>query len=361
MWPGRVPTAKPGAGVTKRDDDVVTPVRAESDDRGLTGRNRRGPLAVASRDVPAEPPGPGNGFRDATDPPSIFDADIPVIDLRDVLAGSGRRRFRSIPPSRRRWWLALGSLVAVMAAIGVVWLLAGSSPSDAIAPPVTSSVAPTTSGALTALPTVPVTVTPTTAVPPTTTTTTSTTTSTIAAVPPFIEPIGKGFSVNELPLHSLGMGPLRFGSDADQVLGVLAASLGQPNRDTGSIGSRGEYGTCPGDEIREVQWGPLVIVSLTGSEAGTTFYGYRVDGRLPDATGPALELQTLAGLKIGDTVPTLTDIYADRYTVSLTTDPSGGPEFEILSGRTVLLWGPLTSLDETGTVQGIFSAATCAA
>ncbi len=349
--------------MTKHDGDDVAPARSKR--RGLSSPDRGGPFFVA-RDVSAAPPRSGNGSRHGSDPLSIFDADVPVVDLRKVLAETSRRRSRLATASRRPWLAVLVLWVLVMTAIGIIWSLAGPSPSDTAAPSVTAAVTPE---ALALLPTVPVTTTipPATTAPPVTTTippaTTAppTTTLTVTTVPAFIEPVGAGISLNLLPLHFLGMGPLRLGDDADEVLGSLAASLGQPNGDTGPVVSQGEHGTCPGDEIREVQWGPLVVVSLTDSDAAATFHGYRVDGRLPDATGLALELETLSGLQIGDTVATLEDIYAGSYTISLTEGTPDGPTFEIRGGSTVLLRGPLTSLGENGTVQGIFSAAECEA
>jgi hypothetical protein len=174
---------------------------------------------------------------------------------------------------------------------------------------------------------------------------------------PSIEPVGEGYEIGELTFSSTGIGPLRIGDDAEEVLGVLTASLGQPDQDSGEFISSGEYGTCVDDTIRTVHWGPLIV--MTGGETHPEFLGFGVDTRVTDADGPAAELHTLSGVRAGDSVAALESVYEGSYGLDFANSLGEGPIFEITSGSTILLWGPVTSPDPEGTVQGIFSPLVC--
>ncbi len=293
---------------------------------------------------------------------SIADADVALVDLRLAMAGTDHRRFRGLRRLPRMWQrllVPLVPLVLVAAAVGAIWL-ARASPSTEVAATITPSVTPTSLAPLSPVPTTAVdaTVVSTSTAPPSTTTTTTTTGTPV--VVPFIEPTGAPLSASGMRLHWKGIGNLRFGDDFGEVLGSLAATLGQPDRDTGVVVSRGEYGTCRDDEIRAVEWGPLAVVALAVPDDAVAFHSYEVDGTLQDVLGAPLELTTLSGLRVGDTVPTVEEIYTTAtYRVVLGDDTSQGPKFEVLNGDTVMLWGPLSSVEEDGTVLGVFSPTAC--
>jgi hypothetical protein len=254
--------------------------------------------------------------------------------------------------------------LALVAAFATVQFLRGGddATTDQVAPP-PPEVAPTV--AVTSLPSVAPAATTTappstTAAPPATTippTTTTTTTTTITP-PPFIEPIGDPIAIDDLVLSVVGIGPLDFGDSGDQVLGRIAASLGQPGADTGRV-DFGPSDRCEAGTRREVRWGPLTIVTEFDQDGGERFHSFRVDVRDPAVTGPASGLQTLSGLKAGDTVGELQDIYGSGFTIDYTQHEAEGDRFELRSRQGLLLWGPVTSTERDGTVLGIFSTDAC--
>lgn len=357
---GEIDKTPPAAkSTTARHSDTKIELNAEgkwqpsiSDGKSLISPNGGTVVESPDADLPSR-------SDQASAQPSIFEADVPVIDLREVLAES-RRRNGLARLGGVSWAKPLGAALVILAVLGVTVvaaLLVSEAPSDetnavsdvTLAPPPTSApaLAPP-------VPDTPASTTPTTVAP---TTTAATTAATAPAV--FIEPVGEGLDVSDLALSALGIGPLRIGTDAGPVLGILTASLGQPDHDSGLVTSEGEYGTCAGDSIRTVQWGPLVVITMFQTDSGTAFHGYTLDLRLPDARGPATALLTLSGLQAGDTVSTLRSIYEARFGLTFTTHPVEGPIFEISGARGVLLWGPLSSTQPEGIVQGIFSPIVC--
>lgn len=212
--------------------------------------------------------------------------------------------------------------------------------------------APTTAPPVTTQPPTPTTVPAPTAPAPTTTIGPPPT-----APPLFIVPVGDAVPIEDMRLSVIGIGSLRFGGRADRVLGRLAASFGQPDLDSALI--FGSDDRCPEGTAREVQWGPLTAIMRLDSDGVETFHSFRVDIRDPDVAGPAADLLTLSGLKAGDTVETLEEIYASGFALTYTLDEVEGDRFELRSRQGFLLWGPVTSRDPDGVVLGIFSADAC--
>jgi hypothetical protein len=163
--------------------------------------------------------------------------------------------------------------------------------------------------------------------------------------------------LEDLTLSLLGIGPLQFGDTSDSVLGVLASSLGQPDLDSGPV-TGGEHGTCLDGSFRVVQWGPLSVINRLDNGSGT-FDSLRLDLRGPDSTGLGAQLQTLSGLSAGATIFEFEDIYIPGFTITYTDHPVEGDIYELRSGQGLLLWGPITSTEPDGIVQGIFSPETC--
>ena len=304
--------------------------------------------------------------------PSIFDSVVREVDVRETLAPSRRRMLSLAAGSWRR--AAITVLAAVAVLVATQAFRTNERPSDSIAAlAAVSTAAPVTAPPpiVTARP--PIVPAPppaaTTAAPPPTsqgqaptstapTVSTTTSTATTTAPPtPFIEPVGDPVDLEDLTLSVVGIGPLQLGSNADRVLGALAASLGQPDFDSGPV-TGGAHGTCPEGTFRVVQWGPLGVISRL--EDGTeTFDSYRVDLRVPDSTDQTPQLQTLSGFAAGSTTAELEEIYASGFRVTYTDHPVQGEIFELSSGQGFLLWGPITTSNEDGIVQGIFSPETC--
>ncbi|MFH2072535.1 MAG: hypothetical protein ABIJ75_06770 [Actinomycetota bacterium] len=176
-----------------------------------------------------------------------------------------------------------------------------------------------------------------------------------------ITPIGDPIPVNELTMTSSDIGILDFGDDGDQVLGQLAATFGSPTQDTGFRIGDGTFGECPGDTIRVVQWGPLNVV-IGGDATTNEFLSYRMDLDYGDLTSPTREIATLSGLRAGDQVSVLKDIY-DGFEIEYVVDPNVGEVFKLYpqGGGDLLLWGPVDGHEDEDLVRGIYSPDSCGA
>ncbi|NNK91897.1 MAG: hypothetical protein HKO87_05640 [Acidimicrobiia bacterium] len=188
-------------------------------------------------------------------------------------------------------------------------------------------------------------------------TTSTSTTSTTIAVDPF-PPVGNPLDLSELALVADGIGPIAFGTPEAVAAGQLISTFGDPDEDTGDIVSTGEYGACPGDEVRVLRWGPLAIVLRAG-----LFVGYRTDltyGGVADA--PSTLLSTLSGLRLGDSIERLEEIYnSESLSVDFEVDDDLTEVFRltrIADGR-LLLYGPISGTTPTERVLGIYAPDAC--
>ena len=186
----------------------------------------------------------------------------------------------------------------------------------------------------------------------------TTTVPTVATTVPLLEAIGEPIAADELQLARNAIGPISIGDDGSQVIGRLVATFGQPNADTATTISNGEFGSCPGDPVRIVRWGPLEVTVTTPDDA-PVFSAYRIDLALGNLDSPAAGLRTVSGLVAGDSVETLESIYAG-FTIEYVVEGETGLVFELRnSDGTLLLWGPVTSAEADGKVSGIYSPGPC--
>ena len=175
-----------------------------------------------------------------------------------------------------------------------------------------------------------------------------------------IIPVGDPIPIAELTMSANDIGPLDFGADADDVLGRLAATFGQPTDDTGFIVGNGSFGECPGESIRVVRWGPLNIV-VKGEVGNATFVSYRLDLKYGGITSATTDMATKSGLRVSDQVSTLEAIYAG-YDIQYVVDQDVGLTFELRSSASdelPLLWGPVESTAPDSLVTGIYSPDSC--
>jgi hypothetical protein len=111
--------------------------------------------------------------------------------------------------------------------------------------------------------------------------------------------------------------------------------------------------------VRIVKFGALAAVVVIDDDGTEIFAGYRLDLTYDGAaTSVAVDLETLSGLKLGNNLTDLRNIYS-AFDVAVVTDSTYGRIFELRgSSGNLLLWGPvLDSGDEgTDTVMGIYSA-----
>ena len=156
-----------------------------------------------------------------------------------------------------------------------------------------------------------------------------------------------------MDLGAFALGPLRFGSSGDYVVGRLVATFGQPEF---RLAADESWGLCPTATGRVLQWGGLSAIFRDDGDR-ELFVGYRYEGA-PIEGGD--ELHTISGLE-----PSMTLAAAQaRYLSSVVTTGTledGSAIFLLLrsSDRRTLLWGPLGDADKPDMITGVYSYRSC--
>ena len=245
--------------------------------------------------------------------------------------------------SGRFVWL-IPALIAAVAAVVIALFAFG----------VLDGTDATTAASATTIPAAPTTVVPTTVPPvPSTTaapTTTSTPPTTIPGASSF-QPVGQAIPASSLTLKAGGVGPIAFGDAAPDAMGRLVASLGQPEE----IGTAGEeLGLCENDDGRFARWAGLTV-TFSGTFADGTFAGYRYE----DVAVPTmhLDLSTPSGLRVSDSVSMLNQMYSS-YQIDYVSS-EGTELFRLSDADGLLLWGPVSSIEDSGRVEGIYAPDAC--
>lgn len=228
----------------------------------------------------------------------------------------------------------------VVFVVGSVLLAAcggGGEGSDTLAP-LPTNLSTTTASSLAPLVT-------TTGVPDSTTTSVVETTTT---VPPAAKLVLRGDS----------LGDVRFGVDADGALAYVESLLGPPDQDSGYVDSVSEFGVCPGEQVRGVRWGDLLLLFGDESEVASGrmhFHGWRygpIRASVPEPTGPATE----GGITLGATV---SEVLAAHPSAEVFTDDVFGAGFDIDSGARGLVSGSLSKDAPSGVTLTLFGGVTC--
>ncbi len=110
-----------------------------------------------------------------------------------------------------------------------------------------------------------------------------------------------------------------------------------------------------------MRWGALAAVVVIDDDGTETFGGYRVDLNYDGAlTHPTADLQSLSGLQPGASVREIGIIYKN-FDTRVVADPDLGDVFEVKSATSgnLLLWGPVTSTEDAGRVDGIYAPNAC--
>ena len=259
------------------------------------------------------------------------------------------------PTSRRSLWIAIMVVVLAVVAITIGILASGGSPEDDLADPGNSGEpGGTTIASSTTVPiesSAPSTTVPATTEAESTTTTTTTTIATTAAILTLFDAIGDPVPISELSLGAFAIGPFDFDAPADNPIGRLVATFGQPD----DLETADEsWGLCPDEAGRAITWGPLTIV--TRGTDDEILVAYRLGPFAgSDAQHPAAAMTTLSGLAVGDATRQLEAIYANS-TVDFA-DIDGVASFRLLrSGDDrLLLWGPVVE----DTIAAIYSPRPC--
>ena len=291
--------------------------------------------AAGSGTLPAAPPSVSAGLSDDGD--SYFEDWDPW----------------AAPPRNTRHekrWLIPGILAAaVIIVYGLIFFgfLDGSDESAATtAPP----AAPATTGApnTTDAPSTTAVPAPTTTAAPTTTTTTTT-----VPAPTAFTATGDPVALNRFRLSSSALGPVAFGISVEEATGILVASLGTAD-ESGVAGE--ELGLCETESGFWLRWAELTVVFSGTSDSGT-FVSYRHATPAGPATSH-IDLQTPSGIRLGDSIADLESTY-DQFAIAYEV-VDGKDFFALREGEELLLWGPISSTEPSGRIEGIFSPDSCA-
>lgn len=110
-----------------------------------------------------------------------------------------------------------------------------------------------------------------------------------------------------LQLESDGLGGIKFGATEEEVLATYNRALGTSTKDTGWTNSFSEYGTCPGKEIRVVEWNRLRVFFGDTTYGTKKFFQYEYTDR--DTKNPIPLITTEKGLTLNTTKAELQKLY----------------------------------------------------
>ena len=200
------------------------------------------------------------------------------------------------------------------------------------------------------------TTTPTTAAPTTTTTTPPTTTSTPSITSTTVAQPG-------ITLEWDGLGVVKVGSEPEATVEALESVLGPPDEDM-DWGSdmQAPLGYCNEADWRLVRWGQLGVLFTEGldpedhADQGERHFHNYAYGSWLDVPADENLLRTSAGLTLGDSRETVTELYGDQATFNAGNEIFG-PYITIDFGGVspIIAW-----LDpEATTVGAIYGGATC--
>ncbi len=250
---------------------------------------------------------------------------------------------------QRRILAGLSGAVALVLVLWAVASLGGGGDADPTTAPTTTPVAgPTT--VTTEAPAETTTSTSTTSTSTTSTSTTSTsTTTTTTTVPP-----------GPLLLGPEGVGEVLFGIGADDAISALTDLLGSPDDDSGWVDSFSQFGTCPGTEVRGLQWGRLQVLfsdgpTEWGPEGWRHFFAYVASEALSPDDVP--DMATAAGISLGSSVADLQEAYGAA--VDLLDDPIYGALYSVEELAEHPQWGFLSGLSPADRVLSIHGGVGC--
>ena len=162
----------------------------------------------------------------------------------------------------------------------------------------------------------------------------------------------------KLVLRGDSLGDVRFGVDAEGAISYVESLLGVPDSDSGYVDSASEFGLCPGEQVRGVRWGDLLLLFGDESEVASGrlhFYGWRfgpVGTSMPEPVGPATE----GGITLGATV---TEVLKAHPNADVYSDDVFGAGFDIDAGARGLVSGSLSNDSPNGVTLALFGGVTC--
>lgn len=154
----------------------------------------------------------------------------------------------------------------------------------------------------------------------------------------------------DIVLRGDGLGVVELGADPDAAVAAVTAALGEPTANTGWESSFSAYGTCPGEEVRGVEWDHLILLFTDGSTAygsGPHLFAWRVTGAPP-------ALGTATGFGYRATAADAEDLYPGDVEVVPPDEPFPGLLRIDAEGGTITAY-----LDDADVVTNIEAGAAC--
>jgi hypothetical protein len=160
-----------------------------------------------------------------------------------------------------------------------------------------------------------------------------------------------GATASDLVLRGDGLGLVALGADPAEAMAAVVAALGDPSADSGwQPAGSSPYGTCPGTEVRGVEWGHLVLLFTDGATAhgsGPHLFAWRISGSPP-------ALGTANGFGYQATVVDAEELYPGAVEVVPADEPFPGFLRVAADGGTITAY-----LDEADVVTNLEAGAAC--
>lgn len=150
-------------------------------------------------------------------------------------------------------------------------------------------------------------------------------------------------------LRGDGLGVTALGDSPDDAVRAVTGALGEPTRDTDWQSSFSEYGTCPGEQIRGVEWDHLVLLFTDAETAfgtGQHLFAWRIAGAPP-------ALGTAAGLGFGATTADAEQLHPGAVEVFPAEEPFPGYLEVAVDG------GPITAYLDGDVITNLEAGARC--
>lgn len=157
-------------------------------------------------------------------------------------------------------------------------------------------------------------------------------------------------TASALALRGDGLGVVELGAAPDDAVEAVSAELGSPSLDTGWQPSFSTYGTCPGEEIRAVEWEGLVLLFTDGRTSygsGEHLFTWRITGAPP-------ALATASGLGWGASTADARDLYPGEVEEVPAEDPFPGFLRIDAEGGSITAY-----VDDAGTITNLEAGAPC--
>jgi hypothetical protein len=157
---------------------------------------------------------------------------------------------------------------------------------------------------------------------------------------------------------------IEFGARFDEVQPALVAAFGEPTEDSGVTSSFSSYGTCPGEQLRALEFAGGALYVLFGDVDGPelTMYQWTVTEKgstdeVPKATALVGDVTTY-DFGVGDTLASLRE-GSSGAELELFPEHWSFPASFRLQDQSLGFYGYLTGTDDADTITGVKAGTRC--